>query len=221
MSNTILILGESGTGKSTSIRTLVPSETFILNVIDKPLPFKGGRKQYVKLEKGNNGNYFASDDHTTIIKLINYINNSRLEINTLIIDDFQYTMSNSFMRTALVKGYEKFSEIGKNAWEIIRALIQTRDNLTCYVLTHSEIDSEGKAKVKTIGKMLDDKICVEGMFSIVLHSLIIDGKYKFLTQHDTIHLAKSPMGMFEDKLIDNDLLQVNNKIKIYLNEDVA
>jgi len=220
MGNMILVLGESGTGKSSSIRNLAPSETFILNVIDKPLPFKGAKSQYVKLEAENNGNYYASDDHNTIIRLITYVNAKRPEITNLIIDDWQYTMANAFMRSAMVKGYEKFSEIGKNAWETIRTLVGTREDLTCFVLTHSDMDANGKAKVKTIGKMLDDKICVEGMFSIVLHSVIVDGHYKFLTQHDASHLAKSPSGMFDSLLIDNDLAKVKQAANNYFNEDI-
>lgn len=220
MSNTILIIGESGSGKSTAIKNLDPSETFILNVIDKPLPFKGGRKQYIKLEGENNGNYYASDDHNTIMRLISYINAKRPDIKNLIIDDWQYTMANAFMRRAMEKGYDRFSEIGKNAWEIVRALIGTREDLTCFVLSHSDTDIRGKSKVKTIGKMLEDKICVEGMFSIVLHAITNDGKYRFLTQHDENHLAKSPAGMFNNLLIDNDLKFVKECINAYLNEDI-
>lgn len=221
MSNTILIVGESGTGKSSSIRNLNPKETFIINVIDKPLPFKSAKRLYTVCNKENpEGNYFASDNHATIMSLIEAVNSRRPETKNLIVDDYQYSMANAFMRKALEKGYDKFSEIGKHAWEIIRALIGTREDLTCFVLSHSDTDIHGKAKVKTIGKMLEDKICVEGMFSIVLHSLVIDGQYKFLTQNDGQHVAKSPMDMFATKYIDNDLALVKAKIEDYLHEDI-
>lgn len=216
MSNTVLIIGESGSGKSTSIRTLEPSETAIINVLDKPLPFKGFKNKYNK-EKGN---YLSTDDHEKIRKSIQKINLERKEIKTVIIDDFQYVMANQFMKKSLEKGYDKFTEIGKNAWQIINEISYCREDLTFFVLTHSDTDQNGKVKTKTIGKMLDDKICLEGMFTIVFHALVFDRKYKFLTQNDGIHLAKSPMGMFEERFIDNDLSYINEKILEYFNEDI-
>lgn len=216
MSNSVLIIGESGSGKSSGIRSLDPEETFIINVLDKPLPFKGFRKSYKTCDKENpTGNYICTDNPQTIVSLVKAISDKRNEIKNIILDDWQYTMANAFMRRALEKGYDKFSELAKNSWEIINALNNVRTNLTCFVLTHSDVDIHGKSKCKTIGKMLEDKICIEGMFTVVLHSLIIDGKYVFLTQNDGIHLAKSPMGMFSDKLIDNDLQFVATKINEY------
>lgn len=216
MSNTILIIGESGSGKSSSIRNLDPSETAIINVLDKPLPFKGFKSKYNK----DKLNYLATDDCDSIRKSIRKINSDRTEIKTLIIDDFQYVMANQFMRKALERGYDKFTEIGQNAWQIIKDLTQCREDLKCYVLSHSDVDSNGKVKTKTIGKMLDDKICLEGMFTIVFHALTSDNKYQFLTQNDGIHVAKSPMGMFENRYIDNDLNEINKKIDSYFNEDI-
>lgn len=222
MSNTLLIMGESGSGKSTSIRNLNPKETFIINVIDKPLPFKGFKKNYTCLSAdGKTGNYYATDDYNSIIRVINGINKNRLDIKNLIIDDWQYTMCNEFMRRATERGYDKFTEIGQHAWNIIRNLTLCREDLECYVLSHTDVDSNGKIKCKTIGKMLDDKITVEGMFTIVLHALIMDGNYKFLTQNDGTHIAKSPMSMFQDKYIDNDLSFVKLKMKNYFEEDIA
>lgn len=221
MSNTVLIIGESGSGKSTSIRNLDPSTTFIINVLDKPLPFKGARKQYISCNKENpQGNYASSDDSLVIKKLIMAINERRQEIKTIIIDDFNYVLTNEFMRQALVKGYEKFSLLGQNAWSIINELNKTRSDLDCFLISHSQFDDHGKSKPKTIGKMIDDKVCLEGMVTICLHSLIIDGQYKFLTQNDGSHTSKSPFGMFENKLIDNDLLYVKDKIHQYLDEDI-
>lgn len=219
MSKSVLIIGQSGTGKSTSIRNLNPEETFIINVLNKPLPFRGYAKNYVKENsESKKMNMAVTDNPKKIIDFINAINERRSEIKTLIIDDFQYVMSNEFMREALTKGYDKFSLIAKNAWEIIRTLDETRDDLVCFVLSHSELDDTGKIKCKTIGKMLDDKICLEGMFTIVLHSLINEGEYKFLTQHKQNYLAKSPMGMFENIIIDNDLLIIKNKIDEYYSQ---
>lgn len=215
MGNLTLVIGESGTGKSTSIRNLDEKETFIINVLDKPLPFKGFSEKYKKLNKEGSGNYIARDSHDEIIKSINYINNSMPHIKNLIIDDFQYVMANEFMRRAKEKGYEKFTEIGLHAWQIIEVCAHSRDDLFCFFLSHSEEGESGRKKCKTIGKMLDDKITLEGMFTTVLHSLITDNKFKFLTQNNGSYIAKSPMGMFSDNLIDNDLTFVKAKMFDY------
>lgn len=221
MSNTILIIGESGVGKSTSLKNLDPKSTFIINVLGKPLPFLGARKNYVNCDKDNpTGNQLSTDNTGLIKSLISAINNKRPEIKTLIIDDFNYIMTNEFMRQALTKGYDKFSLIAQNAWSIINELNQTRDDLDCFVISHSETDSSGKSKPKTIGKMIDEKVCLEGMVTTCLHALIIDGYHKFLTQNDGCHMAKSPFGMFKDTLIDNDLSLVKEKMKEYLNQDI-
>jgi hypothetical protein len=220
MSNTTLIIGESGTGKSTSLRNLNPEETYIINILDKPLPFRGYKKHYKASSVENpKGNYFASDDFGMITKCILAID-KRPEVKNLIIDDFQYVMGNEFMRRALEKGFDKFSDIAQHAWTIIRLLTQTRSDLYCFVLSHSDADSQGRMKAKTIGKMLDDKITLEGMFTTILHTQIVDGQYKFLTQNNGTHIAKSPMGMFEDDLIDNDLQIVREKMISYCDEDI-
>lgn len=205
MANTTLIMGESGTGKSTSIRTLDAAETFIINVLDKPLPFRGFKQKYK-----SNVNYFATDDYNKILKAIDKINREMPHIKNIIIDDFQYIMSNEFMRRASERGFDKFTEISQHAWSIARACCGTRDDLYCFLLSHTECDASGKIKAKTIGKMLDDKITFEGMFTTILHSMIVDGKYKFLTQNDGCHIARSPMDMFNDLLIDNDLNAIKN-----------
>jgi ABC-type dipeptide/oligopeptide/nickel transport system ATPase component len=215
MSNMVLVIGESGTGKSTSIRNLNSEETFIINILDKPLPFKGYKKNYKKITQESAGNYFASDDIQKIKKMLIYIAEKMPEIKNVIIDDFQYLMANEFMRRAKDRGFDKFTEIAQNAWSAINQAQLLRDDLTVYFLSHSEFSADGLYKCKTIGKMLDDKITLEGMFTIVLHTTVKDGKYKFLTQHDGAHIAKSPQGMFEDLLIDNDLSYVHKKMNEY------
>ena len=223
MSNTSLIIGESGTGKSTSISNLNPLETFIINVLDKPLPFRGYKKNYIAIKDWNDivGNYYASEEFAKIINCIKMVNQKRPEIKNLVIDDWQYTMCNEFMRRATENGFTKFTEIGQHAWSIIKALTDCREDLYCFVLSHSDTDTNGKYKCKSIGKMLDEKITIEGMFTTVLHTQIMDGAYRFLTQNDGSHIAKSPQGMFEDKYIGNDLAFVKSKMNDYYNEDVA
>lgn len=222
MSNNVLIIGQSGSGKSTSIRKLPPNETFILNVINKPLPFKGASKNYVNISAdGLTGNYYATDDHSRIMQLIKTINLKRPDIKYLVVDDMGYTLTNDFMRSALVKGYDKFSTLAKDAWEVIKSLNETRSDLICFMMMHSDIDQQGNSKPKTIGKLLDEKVCIEGMFTVCLHAVVNDGQYYFVTNHDGTHMAKSPYGMFDKSKIPNNLMIVVQNINNYLNEDVT
>lgn len=136
MSNATLIIGESGTGKSTSIRNLDPYETFIINVLNKPLPFRGYKASYTTLSPdGKNGNYYSSDCYDKIHRVIKLINEKRLEIKTLIIDDFQYLMASEFMSRAMERGYDKFSTIGKNAYDLLTLLTKLRSDLDVFVVT--------------------------------------------------------------------------------------
>ncbi len=219
MSNSILILGESGCGKSTSIRNLPPEETMIINVIGKPLPFKGASKKYTKLSPdGMTGNYYASDDHSAIMRIINLVNNKRLDIKYLVIDDYGYTITNSFMRKASQRGYDKFVEIGAESFVILEKITSLRDDLFCFVMMHTEIDTQGKYKPKTVGKMIDQYVNIEGKFTYVYHALITESGYKFLTNNDSRHMAKTPMGLHDELYIDNDLQLIIEKMKEYFDE---
>lgn len=220
MSQSILILGESGTGKSSSIRNLPPEETVIINVIGKPLPFRGALKNYTRISpEGLSGNYYDTDNHLKIMKLIDLVNNRRLDIKNLIIDDFGYTMTNSFMRKAHMKGYDKFVEIGKDAFDLVDALCNLRDDLFCFVMMHTEIDNQGRYKPRTVGKMTDQYNCIEGRFTYVYHALVSEGRYQFLTNNDGQHMSKTPMGLHEEMYIDNDLFHVKQSILEYFNDD--
>jgi energy-coupling factor transporter ATP-binding protein EcfA2 len=220
MKNTVLIIGQSGSGKSTSLRNLNASETFIINVCDKPLPFRSANRLYATFSTEEpNGNYYTSDNAATIVRLIKKINADRPDIKNLVIDDFQYVLANEFMSRALETGYTKFTELARNAWLVINELKTTRSDLDCFVLSHSYTDQDGFSKIKTIGKLLDEKVTLEGLFTVVFHTIIMDGEYKFLTRNDGQHLAKSPMDMF-DKYIDNDLAFVKHRMAEYLNEDI-
>jgi len=213
MSNLTLIIGESGTGKSTSIENLPPEETYIINVIGKKMPFRGFNKNYSPDKK----NYICTDDYSKILKTLQGINNNELakHIKNIVIDDFQYVMANEFMRRASENGWNKFTEIGQHAFAIVDECLKMRDDLFIFILSHSELGDNGKMKIKTIGKMLDEKISLEGMFTTVMHTSIVDGKFKFITQNDGSHIAKSPCGMFEDLHIDNDLLAIKNSMINY------
>ncbi|MDE9448107.1 ATP-binding protein, partial [Xenorhabdus bovienii] len=137
---------------------------------------------------------------------------------TIIVDDFQYLMANEFMRRSEEKSFDKFTEIGSHAWNVIdNAIRQTPDNLRIYFLSHTEETQIGKVKMKTIGKMLDEKITVEGMFTIVLKTLVKDGQYFFTTQNSGFDTVKSPMGLFDSFEIENDLKAVDDAICEYYN----
>lgn len=210
-----LILGPSGSGKSTSLRNLDHQSTFVLGILDKPLPFKGYRKKYNEANK----NYHVSDDYRVLLNYIKAINERRPEITTLIIDDFQYLLAHEFMNRVSERGYDKYSELAFHAWSVIKALTETRDDLHCFVLTHSEADQQGNMKIKTIGRLLEDKITLEGMFTCCLFSMVVDGEYRFLTNTDGVHLAKSPLGLFDSLFIDNDLQLVKDAMINYYNEE--
>lgn len=222
MNNSILILGDSGTGKSTSIRTLPPEETFIINVVNKPLPFRGFQKKFTKLSAdGLTGNYYCTDDSNMIRKAINTVNNKRPDIKYLVIDDLGYVLMNGFMRRALNKGYDRFSEIGHEFNVATESLKDLREDLFCFVTMHIETDKQGKTKPKTVGNMVDQYVCIEGKFTYIFHTSVIESKYKFITKNDGIHMAKTPLGLFEERLIDNDLMMIVNKINEYNNfEDI-
>lgn len=231
MATGIIVIGDSGSGKSTSvgqieelgIKGLDPSETVIINAKGKPLPFHGWRTKYKgKITEG--GNYFSSVDAATIIQVLNYIGDNRPDIKNIVLDDFQYVMSDQFMRDANQTGYEKFNRLAKNAYDIMKTGLDLRDDINFIMLTHSDEDNN-KAKMKTLGKMLDDKINPIGLFTIALFTTHKTGlnnstSYHFVTnQHlderGIIIPAKSPFGMFKDKLIPNDLGFVIEEAKKY------
>lgn len=214
MSQLILVLGESGTGKSTSIRTLNPEQTFILNVLHKPLPFRGYRNLYSEEKK----NYLDSDEYSKIIGYVKAINERRLEIKSIIIDDFSFLMSNQYMRRCREKNFDKFVDIGANAFELLDYCKSLREDLCIFIMCHTDQDHAGMIKPKTVGKMVSEHVCLGERVTICLHSQVIDGQYKFLTNHNGVHFAKSPHQMFDDLYIDNDLQYVKEKMQEYFNE---
>jgi len=213
MSIPVLIIGKSGTGKSTSLRNLNPDDCFLVQTIKKPLPFKSYKWQKWNAER-NEGSVIHTDDAKKMIHVIKMAKSKSR--NIVIIDDFQYQMSNTFMRKAFEKGYDKFTGIARDAWDICQAAIDEDSDIRIYILSHTQEDEYGEnIKMKTIGKMLDDKITMEGMFSIVLRSAIDDGHYKFLTKNNGHDTVKTPMGLFESGECDNDLNMIDEKICDY------
>lgn len=227
MAQGILVIAESGAGKSTSIENLDPKETFIINVANKPLPFKGWKKKYVLWSKDNpSGNLYTGSSAQQIEACLGYVNTKRPEIKTIVVDDFQYMSSFEFFDRSDEKGYEKFTQIGANLARIARMPKDLRDDLTIIFLTHAEesTDLEGKRKfkAKTIGRMVDEKLSLEGLFSIVLFGKVKkdkDGNIRFIfeTQNNGENTCKSPKGMFPDFEIPNDLAYVKKAIQDYEN----
>lgn len=180
------------------------------------MPFKESKSKYTTLSSdGLIGNHYFSDQCASILRAIHLVNTKRLDIKYLIIDDFGYMITNSFMRKVNQKGYDKYNEIGNETFMILEAVSNLRDDLFCFVMMHTEIDQQGRYKPKTAGKMIDQYICVEGKFSYVLHALTNEGNYQFLTNNDGRHMAKTPLDMFSETFIPNDLLMVANAIKDY------
>lgn len=220
MSTLTAIVGGSGHGKSTSFRNLDPDSTAIINVAGKPLPFKGSGKKFNK----DRGNYTETANHKKIINSLKKISANRPEIKVVIIDDFQYIMSTEFVNRATEKGYDKFSELAQHVFYILSPTLHAklRDDLIVVVSTHDEEEPGGKRKMKTIGKMLDEKVTLEGLFTVVLFTEIEQTedegvKYWFRTQTDGQCTAKSPMGMFNNVLVPNDLNLVIKKMEEYYN----
>ena len=197
-----MILGESGTGKSASMRNFKPGELAIINVAGKPLPFRSELKTLV------------TDNYKKIESAL-----LNMKAPSAVIDDAQYLLANEFMRRSGELGYQKFTDMAKNYWSLIAETIckQMPPNKIVYFMSHIDRDQNGFEKVKTIGKLLDEKITVEGLFTIVLKTHVEDGKYTFFTQNSGTDTVKSPIGMFPDVQIDNDLKAVDNAIREYYN----
>lgn len=215
MATICLIIGESGSGKSTSARTLDPKKTMVINILKKPLPFKNWKKNYTDV-KDNTGNFFQSDNPESVLACLDYVSAKRPDIENVVVDDFQGLMMAEFMKRSKEKGYEKFTDIAKHTYDLVYLGAQlARQDLAIFFLSHSETDDTGTSRAKTIGKLLSEKICLEGLFTVVLHAVCSNGEYKFLTQNTGKSIAKSPMGMFETLEIPNDLNLVAQAIKTY------
>lgn len=202
MAITTMVLGKSGTGKSRSMLNLNPADVALIQAIKKPLPFRS--KEWKP---------FPTDDHSKIIQSMYKATQAGRKI--IIIDDFQYLMANEFMRRSDERGYDKFTEIAKHAWEVITHANSLPDDVRVYILSHTEESDSGQIKIKTIGKMLDEKITLEGMVTIVLRTHIDGDKYFFATQNNGSDTVKSPEGLFESRYIDNDLALVDKAITDY------
>jgi len=193
-----LILGASGSGKSASLRNFEPTEIGIYNVASKPLPF---RKQMLLV------NHVSYDRITASLRAN--------KLKCYAIDDSQYLMTFDGFRRAKEKNYDKFTDFALNFYNLIQsAVLETSDDTVIYFLHHIDRDENGYIKAKTLGKMLDNQLTLEGMFAIVLLAETDGKEHWFTTQSNGMNPAKSPMGMFPLK-IDNDLKFVDTTIREY------
>ena len=198
----ILILGPSGSGKSTAMRNFEPDELGIFNVAGKPLPF---RKKIPKI------------DNATYEKIYKVLKEPKLK--KYVIDDSQYLMAFESFDHAKETGYGKFTNMALNFRNLIDFIIRgVPDDVIVYLLHHTEVTDDGKIKAKTLGKMLDNQLTVEGLFSIVLLCSVEGSEHFFITNSDGSNPAKSPMEMFDMK-IDNDLKFVDETIRKYYELD--
>lgn len=207
MATPVLIIGKSGSGKSTSLRNCVKGFNLI-KVLDKPLPFKG------KVPSA------TTDDYQTIMKLL-----FAATEKSIVIDDAGYLITNQFMmgHSGAGKGngvFTLYNEIGDHFWNLIQFIInKVPADKIVYMMMHEDTNDFGDIKPKTIGKLLDEKVCIEGMFTIVLRCIEDSGKHVFVTQAASGAVSKSPIGMFEEVSIDNDLMIVDTAIREYYELD--
>ena len=194
------IFGQSGTGKSTSFRNFKNDEVAIINVSGKPMPFRSDLKT------------LSSNDYTTILNWL-----PKIKQPSIIIDDATYLMVDQFMSMAQVKGYEKYNLMAYNFSNLIEKARSLPEDKIVYFVGHADQSDDGREHFKTIGKMLDNYVTVEGKFTTVLKSVVKDGNYYFQTHNNGYDTVKSPLGMFEEDLIPNDLKMVDDIMREYWN----
>lgn len=232
MANLIALVAQSGSGKSTSlfpnpqigIKGLDPKKTILINVASKPLPVKGAFKLYPpdkKIREG--GNYVETSDPKVIQGILEYVNTERPDVENIVIDDFTYIFSFDVMDKVKEKGFEKWTELASSVFKILNTTRTMRRNLNIICVNHAEKGDDGMLKLKTAGKLLDNSVYLDGLFTFILYSVVEkdfkSGKieYKFRTKSDGQSTCKTPAGCFDDEFIPNDMGYVVDKINEYYN----
>ena len=198
----VLLIGQSGSGKSTSLRNFKGDEVAVVNVLGKPLPFKSD----IKAGK--------CDDYATILKAI-----ASTQKKTIVIDDANYLITNEFMNKSSVKGFDKYNEMGNNFFNLINGIKNIQGGKTVYLIMHEDTDDNGNVKPKTIGKLLDDKVNIQGMFTICIRAMFDNGNYIFRLKTNGQDCVKTPFGMFESDSMENDLKAFDEVVREYYELD--
>ena len=198
----VLLIGQSGSGKSTSLRNFTKDEVAVVNVLGKPLPFKSD----IKAPK--------CDDYASILKAI-----AGTKKKTIVIDDANYLITNEFMNKSSVKGFDKYNEMGNNFFNLINGIKNIEGGKTVYLIMHEDTDENGNIKPKTIGKLLDDKVNIQGMFTVCIRSMFDNGNYIFRLKTNGQDCVKTPFGMFENDTMENDLKEFNKIVREYYELD--
>ena len=229
MSNLITLCGLSNSGKSTSLKYLTPETTFIISCTNKQLQIPGFRKKYPKISTEGGklvGNWYISSNYTQIEKVLELVSKTRSEIKTIIIDDANYLLSAETFTNALIKGYDKFSVMAKNYYDLLQFCQSLRDNLTVVFISHLEnygTEIDPLYRMWTTGKMLTTQINLDGLFSYIIYAeRYIDEvsgevKYRFKTRTDGNDTCRSVAGCFKDKYIEPNMKYVIDTIEKFEN----
>lgn len=198
----VLLVGPSGSGKSTSLRNFTKDEVAVINVLGKPLPFKND----IKAPK--------LDNYAQILTAI-----AGTKKKTIVIDDAGYLLTNEFMNKSSVKGFDKYNEMANNFFNLINGIKNLEGGKTVYLIMHEDTDEFGNVKPKTIGKLLDDKVNIQGMFTICIRSMFDNGNYIFRLKTNGQDCVKTPFGMFENDTMENDLKEFDKVVREYYELD--
>ena len=206
----VLIIGKSGSGKSASMRNCVGKSFSLINVLKKPLPFRGAIPT------------IQTDDYNYIMRAM-----QSSQAKSIVIDDAGYLITNHFMRGHSTAGkgngvFALYNDLGDQYWKLVQFVVNNLpEDKIVYFMMHEDKNDFGDVKPKTIGKMLDEKVCLEGLFTIVLRCITDGDRHLFITQSTDGAVSKSPMGMFPELEIDNDLYMVDQAIREYYGFDKA
>ncbi len=229
MANKILIAGESGSGKTFSLRNLPPKETFIICPDEKSPPFRGWKKNYIDKDPDTGKftpktcNFIKTTDWIKIQAVMSFVSQNRPDIKYIVLDTITYAMIGEFMDKAKTTGYQKYTDMGDNVYQTLKMMDKLRDDITVIVLCHTDVKTFNGVDSTQFGvpggKLVRDVVKPQGMFVTILETVVEkrgdDITYSFMTSNNTTNIAKSPDGMFSHPKIPNDMAQVIEAIRIY------